>query len=65
MIAVSMAMGYIVTDYPPKYKSLQSESLINFLDKCLVEEDRLRWTVTALLEHEFIKVQTYIFLITV
>ena len=56
MVVLSLAAGHTVTDYPPEISSNFPAIFRDFLEKCLVVEDRLRLSASELLEHDFIKV---------
>nr|CAB3241542.1 eukaryotic translation initiation factor 2-alpha kinase 4 [Phallusia mammillata] len=55
MVVISLALGHSVADYPPEIPSTLPQVFIDFLERCLVVEDRLRFSASELLEHEFIK----------
>ncbi|XP_078490106.1 eIF-2-alpha kinase GCN2 [Ciona intestinalis] len=55
MLLLSLAQGQTIQDYPPEIPTCFPLVFQNFLEKCLVVEDRLRYTTAELLDHEFIK----------
>nr|XP_018669174.1 eIF-2-alpha kinase GCN2 isoform X1 [Ciona intestinalis] len=55
MLILSLAQGQTIQDYPPEIPASFPLVFQNFLEKCLVVEDRLRYTTSELLDHEFIK----------
>lgn len=58
MVVISLALGHSVADYPPEIPTSLPQVFTDFLERCLVVEDRLRFSAAELLEHEFIKVGT-------
>ncbi|CAK8677764.1 unnamed protein product [Clavelina lepadiformis] len=55
IVILSLAQGSNVLDYPPEVSSSFPRCFYNFLEKCLVVEDRLRLSASELLDHDFIK----------
>ncbi|XP_014673320.1 PREDICTED: eukaryotic translation initiation factor 2-alpha kinase 4-like [Priapulus caudatus] len=55
MVVLSLATGLLVTDTSEKVPTSLPALLQDFLEKCLAEDERDRWSAQQLLDHSFLK----------